>query len=117
LARPSARAAPGVSGDIGNRQFPLAEPRRQALEHDLKRHGRADANVLASVPASGAHVAESPRTRQSGALIAPRWSFVIGRNTAFTYKCRAVDLTQIGGELNVRYVLEGSVQRGGAACA
>ena len=42
-----------------------------------------------------------------------RGSFVIGRNTAFTYKDKAVDLKQIGRELNVRYVLEGSVQRGG----
>ena len=40
-------------------------------------------------------------------------SFVIGRHTAFTYKGKAVDLKQIGRELNVRYVLEGSVQRGG----
>ena len=39
-------------------------------------------------------------------------SFVIGRHTAFTYKGKAVDLKQIGRELNVRYVLEGSVQRG-----
>ena len=38
---------------------------------------------------------------------------MIGRNTAFTYKGKAVDLKQIGRELNVRYVLEGSVQRGG----
>jgi TolB-like protein/class 3 adenylate cyclase/Flp pilus assembly protein TadD len=42
-----------------------------------------------------------------------RGSFVIGRNTAFTYKRKHVDLKQIGNELNVRYVLEGSVQRGG----
>ena len=42
-----------------------------------------------------------------------RGSFVIGRNTAFTYKGKAVDLKQIGRDLNVRYVLEGSVQRGG----
>jgi TolB-like protein len=42
-----------------------------------------------------------------------RGAFVIGRNTAFTYKGKAVDLKQIGRELNVRYVLEGSVQRGG----
>jgi Tfp pilus assembly protein PilF len=40
-------------------------------------------------------------------------SFVIGRHTAFTYKGKAVDLKQIGQELNVRYALEGSVQRGG----
>jgi TolB-like protein/Tfp pilus assembly protein PilF len=40
-------------------------------------------------------------------------SFVIGRHTAYTYKGKAVDLKQIGRDLNVRYVLEGSVQRGG----
>jgi len=40
-------------------------------------------------------------------------SFVIARNTAFTFKGNAVDVKRIGRELNVRYVLEGSVQRGG----
>jgi TolB-like protein len=40
-------------------------------------------------------------------------SFVIGRHTAFTYKGKGLDLKKIGRELNVRYVLEGSVQRGG----
>src|ERR1700730_16332069 len=40
-------------------------------------------------------------------------SFVIGRHTAFTYKGKAVDVKQVGRELNARYVLEGSVQRGG----
>ena len=38
-------------------------------------------------------------------------SFVIARNTAFTYKGKTLDVKQIGRELNVRYVLEGSVQR------
>ena len=38
---------------------------------------------------------------------------VIGRSTAFTYKGRPVDVKQVGRELNVRYVLEGSVQRAG----
>jgi len=40
-------------------------------------------------------------------------SFVIARNTAFSYKGKAIDVKQIGRELNVRYLLEGSVQRGG----
>jgi TolB-like protein/class 3 adenylate cyclase len=40
-------------------------------------------------------------------------SFVIGRSTAFTYKGKHADLKQIGRDLNVRYVLEGSIQRGG----
>jgi TolB-like protein len=38
-------------------------------------------------------------------------AFVIGRSTAFSYKGKSPDLRQIGRELNVRYVLEGSVQR------
>jgi TolB-like protein/DNA-binding SARP family transcriptional activator/Flp pilus assembly protein TadD len=41
-------------------------------------------------------------------------SFVIARSTAFSYKGKPVDARAIGRELNVRYVLEGSVQRGGA---
>jgi TolB-like protein/Tfp pilus assembly protein PilF len=41
-------------------------------------------------------------------------SFVIGRHTAYTYKGNAVDLKRIGRELNVRYALEGSVQRCGS---
>jgi TolB-like protein/Flp pilus assembly protein TadD len=40
-------------------------------------------------------------------------AFVIARNTAFTFKGKAVDIKKLGRELNVRYVLEGSVQRGG----
>jgi TolB-like protein/Flp pilus assembly protein TadD len=40
-------------------------------------------------------------------------AFVIARNTAFTFKGKAVDVVRLGRELNVRYVLEGSVQRGG----
>jgi adenylate cyclase len=39
--------------------------------------------------------------------------FVIARNTAFTYKGKAVDARQIGRDLNVRYVLEGSIRRSG----
>ena len=42
-----------------------------------------------------------------------RGSFVIARNTAFTYKDKPVDVRAIGRELNVRYVLDGSVQRSG----
>jgi TolB-like protein/class 3 adenylate cyclase len=40
-----------------------------------------------------------------------RWLFVIARNSSFTYKGRAVDLKQVGRELGVRYVLEGSVRK------
>ena len=39
--------------------------------------------------------------------------FVIARNSSFTYKGKAVDIRQVGRELGVRYVLEGSVRKGG----
>ena len=42
-----------------------------------------------------------------------RRAVVIARNTAFTYKGKPLDVKTIGRELNVRYVIEGSVQRGG----
>jgi TolB-like protein len=47
------------------------------------------------------------------ALSRVRWFFVIARNSTFTYKGRAVDVKQVGRELGVRYVLEGSVRKSG----
>jgi adenylate cyclase len=41
------------------------------------------------------------------------WFFVIARNSSFTYKGRAVDVRQVGRELGVRYVVEGSVRKAG----
>ena len=40
-----------------------------------------------------------------------KWLFVIARNSTFTYKGRSVDIKQVGRELGVRYVLEGSVRK------
>src|SRR5262249_34188301 len=48
------------------------------------------------------------------ALSRIRWLFVIARNSSFTYKGRAIDVTQVGRELGVRYVLEGSVRKAGS---
>jgi len=47
------------------------------------------------------------------ALSRIRWLFVIARNSSFTYKGQAIDVKQVGRELGVRYVLEGSVRKGG----
>ncbi len=46
------------------------------------------------------------------ALSRIRWLFVIARHSSFTYKGQAVDVKQVGRELGVRYVLEGSVRKG-----
>ncbi len=43
--------------------------------------------------------------------------FVIARNSSFTYKGKAVDIKQVGRELGVRYVLEGSVRKAGSRFA
>jgi TolB-like protein/class 3 adenylate cyclase len=43
-----------------------------------------------------------------------KWLFVIARNSCFTYKGRTVDVKQVGRELGVRYVLEGSVRKVGS---
>lgn len=48
------------------------------------------------------------------ALSRIRWLFVIARNSSFTYKGQAVDVKEVGRELGVRYVLEGSVRRAGS---
>src|SRR5439155_24515559 len=47
------------------------------------------------------------------ALSRIRWLFVIARNSSHTYKGRSVDIRQVGRELGVRYVLEGSVRKAG----
>jgi adenylate cyclase len=47
------------------------------------------------------------------ALSKVRWFFVIARKSSFTYKGRAIDVKQVGRELGVRYVLEGSVRKAG----
>jgi adenylate cyclase len=47
------------------------------------------------------------------ALSRIKWLFVIARNSSFTYKGQAVDVKQVARELGVRYVLEGSVRKGG----
>src|SRR6266481_6237702 len=86
---------------------------------DCVRHVRASRPLSAGLPirrrrricaaSSCTRVTESLTTdlsRISGA-------FVIAHNTAFAYKGKAIDLRQIGRDLNVRYGLEGSVQRGG----
>jgi adenylate cyclase len=48
------------------------------------------------------------------ALSRIRWLFVLARNSSFTYKGHAVDIKQVGRELGVRYVLEGSVRKAGS---
>jgi TolB-like protein len=65
---------------------------------------------LSSEPEQG-YFADGMAEDITTALARFKWLFVIARNSAFAYKGRAVDIRQIGRELGVRYVLEGSVRR------
>jgi hypothetical protein len=59
------------------------------------------------VPSAGETIFAALRLQGPSA----RWLFVIARNSSFTYKGRPVDVKQVGRELGVRYVLEGSVRK------
>ena len=110
---------------------PLAAGDRSAGHPDRRpAHGIPGAGVEAAAPAEAAHlsIVVLPFTNLSGDpaqdyfadgitenlttdLSRIRNSFVIARNTAFTFKGKSIDAKEIGKELGVRYVLEGSVQR------
>jgi hypothetical protein len=59
------------------------------------------------------HDLQLPTRCANGDLVWKRPSYVIARNSTFTYKGQSVDMKQIGRELGVRYVLEGSVRKAG----
>src|SRR5881394_1568695 len=52
-------------------------------------------------------------SKTSSRLSRIKWLFVIARNSSFTYKGKAVDVKQVGRDLGVRYVLEGSLRKAG----
>src|SRR5579863_7929808 len=95
---------------------PLRRPRRALRRlRGVSRHGCHLVLPFANIggDAEQEHFVDGVTESLTTDLSRIRGSFVIGRNTAFTYKGKHVDLKQIGRELGVRYVLEGSVQRGG----
>ena len=88
------------------------------LGGDLKLPDRPSIAVLPFVNMSGdaeqEYFADGITEDIITALSRHRWFFVIARNSTFVYKGRAVDVKQVGRELGVRYVLEGSVRKVGA---
>jgi TolB-like protein len=104
ISRPIRAYAVGLSAAHQNASLPSSAPRLSIVVLPFANIGGGpDQDYFAD------GVTESLTTdlsRISGA-------FVIARNTAFTFKGKAVDVKKLGRELNVRYVLEGSVQRGG----
>ena len=86
------------------------------VEHDALRRASLVHLVDPLSPANSGYC-EPTRTNLIEEIITAlsrlRWFFVIARNSTFTYKGRAVDVKEVGRELGVRYVLEGSVRKSG----
>lgn len=84
----------------------------QAIESALVLPSRPSIAVLPFVNLSGEkeqeYLADGVVEDIIAALSQYRWLFVVARNSSFTYKARTVDIKQVGRELGVRYVLEGS---------
>jgi TolB-like protein len=124
-------------GDSGQQQRVIRTVARKGFRFaaDLQEHGAAEASGGPGAPSAGAEpapalpvkpsIAVLPFVNLSGdpeqdyladgviediiaALSRHRWLFVVARNSSFTYKGRTVDIKQVGRELGVRYVLEGS---------
>ena len=105
---------PGVGYKFAVRPVAAASPRSDKPAAELDRPSLA---VLPFANLSGDpqqdYFADGIVEEITTALSRVRWFFVIARNSSFTYKGRAMDVKQVGRELGVRYVLEGSVRKAG----
>jgi TolB-like protein len=92
-----------------------SQPDRTEIRHGPSLPDRPSIAVLPFTNLSGAveqeYFADGIVEDITTALSRTRWLFVIARNSSFTYKGRTVDVRQVGRELGVRYVLEGSVRK------
>ncbi|WP_426437234.1 adenylate/guanylate cyclase domain-containing protein [Bradyrhizobium genosp. P] len=101
-AKPQAQSEPGA---VQNPSAPLALPDKPSIAVLAFQNmsGDADQEFFAD------GIAEDIITAMSKA----KWLFVIARNSSFTYKGKSIDIRQVGRELGVRYVPEGSVRKSG----
>jgi adenylate cyclase len=116
---PLPRRDPGITGE-GSALIPGSSPGRRvgaAEPPPLPLPDKPSIAVLPFANMSGdpeqEYFADGMVEEIITALSRIRWLFVIARNSTFTYKGRAVDVKQVGRELGVRYVLEGSVRKAG----
>jgi hypothetical protein len=88
------------------RRLGLRRPLPAALNHDLAIHSKHSFWTVQKDPASLSTLLSTTAGRpvQTGRLL-------IARNSSFTYKGQAIDVKQVGQELGVRYLLEGSVRK------
>ena len=90
---------------------PSIEPSRPALSHPDKPSIAVLPFANLSGDANQEYFADGMVEEIITGLSRFRWLLVIARNSSFTYKGRAVDVRQVGRELGVRYLLEGSVRK------
>jgi TolB-like protein len=114
LPRKGVRFVGAVREEHGERA--VAEP-IAAAEPALPLPGGASIAVLPFTNMGGDpeqdYFADGMAEEVINALSRCRWLFVIARNSSFTYKGKSADVREVGRDLSVRYVLEGSVRRGG----
>jgi hypothetical protein len=82
--------------------------------HLEQRAGRAATGGYSGGGCRGLLSLDWDRRRRHAGLSRSKSLFVIARNSSFIYKGKAVDIKQVGRELGVRYVLEGSVRKAGS---
>jgi pentatricopeptide repeat protein len=128
-------AARRAVGDTGETQGLIRTLPRKGVRFvgEVQEHALAPKSVLPPAPSAFCErpsIAVLPFQNMSGdpehdyfadgmveeittALARIRWLVVIARNSSFTYKGQAIDIRQVGRELGVRYLLEGSVRKSG----
>ena len=115
LPRKGFRFVGAIREDDGRRSLPAGDLAGEETGHTHALSGKPSIAVLPFTNMSaeadreflGDGIAEDVLTELSKL----RWLLVIARNSSFTYKDKAVDVRQVGRELGVRYVLEGSVRK------
>ncbi len=102
----------------GARSVRWGQPTRRCWRCPTSRRSRSCRSPICSGDPEQEYFADGMVEEIITALSRVRWLFVIARNSTFTYKGQAFDVKQVGRELGVRYVLEGSVRKGGGTgCA
>jgi len=120
LIRTLARKGVRFVGEVREEGKPAELPREMAAEPGRPELALPDKPSIAVLPFANMsgdpeqeYFADGMVEEIITALSRIRWLFVIARNSSFTYKGQAADVKRVGRELGVRYVLEGSVRRGG----
>jgi len=110
----------GTVHELANTSRAAEQPTEKSLEQSAPALPLPDRPAIAVLPFNNMSGEREQEYFSDGisediitALSKLRWLFVIARNSSFTYKGKAVHMKQVGEELGVHYVLEGSVRKSG----